>query len=42
MAVLRWDPWGELAALRRDVNQLLGSTPATGRVGSADRRVPHQ
>ena len=29
MAVLRWDPWGELAALQRDVHQLLGQTPAT-------------
>lgn len=24
MAVSRWDPWGELALLQRDVNQLLG------------------
>ena len=24
MALLRWDPWGELAALQRDVNQLVG------------------
>ena len=24
MAVMRWDPWGELALLQRDVNQLLG------------------
>lgn len=29
MAVLRWDPWGELAALQRDVNELFGRT--TGR-----------
>ena len=26
MAVLRWDPWGEMALLQRDVNQLLGRT----------------
>jgi HSP20 family protein len=26
MAVMRWDPWGELALLQRDVNQLLGRT----------------
>lgn len=31
--MLRWDPWGELAALQRDVNQLLGSTPATRTAG---------
>jgi HSP20 family protein len=24
MTVLRWDPWGEMAALQRDVSQLLG------------------
>jgi HSP20 family protein len=24
MAVLRWDPWGELAALQSDVDRLLG------------------
>lgn len=24
MAVMRWDPWGEMALLQRDVNQLLG------------------
>ncbi len=29
MAVMRWDPWGELALLQRDVNALLGR-PATG------------
>ncbi|MGH3664751.1 MAG: Hsp20/alpha crystallin family protein [Egibacteraceae bacterium] len=26
MAVLRWDPWGDLAALQRDVNELFGRT----------------
>jgi HSP20 family protein len=26
MAVLRWDPWGELASLQRDVNELFGRT----------------
>lgn len=29
MAVLRWDPWGELALLQRDMNHLLGRN--TGR-----------
>ena len=24
MAVMRWDPWGEIAALQRDMNQLFG------------------
>lgn len=24
MAVLRWDPWGELALLQRDMNHLMG------------------
>lgn len=24
MAVMRWDPWGELALLQRDMNHLLG------------------
>lgn len=32
MAVLRWDPWGELAAIQRDMNQLVGRT-ARGDVG---------
>jgi HSP20 family protein len=26
MAVVRWDPWGELAVLQRDVNELFGRT----------------
>ncbi|HWB72678.1 MAG TPA: Hsp20/alpha crystallin family protein [Egibacteraceae bacterium] len=35
MAVIRWDPWGELAALQRDVAELFGRTsgqaaPRTG------------
>ena len=33
MAVTRWDPWGELALLQRDMNQLLGRT--------ATRRTEH-
>lgn len=33
MAVVRWDPWGELAALQRDVGELFQRTgPETGRV----------
>lgn len=32
MAILRWDPWGEVAALQRDVNELL-----TRSVGSRTR-----
>ncbi len=31
MAVMRWDPWGELALLQRDVNSLLGRQSATAR-----------
>jgi len=35
MATLRWDPWGELVALQRDVDRLLGrqgnaAAPSTG------------
>lgn len=26
MALMRWDPWGELAVLQRDVNELFGRT----------------
>lgn len=26
MAIVRWDPWGDLAALQRDVNELFGRT----------------
>ena len=26
MAVSRWDPWGEIALLQRDMNQLMGRT----------------
>lgn len=28
MAVVRWDPWGELALLQRDMNSLLGRAGA--------------
>ena len=38
MAVLRWDPWGEMALLQRDVNQLLGR--ATGNSRRAEFHVP--
>jgi HSP20 family protein len=31
MAVIRWDPWGELAALQRDVNELFGRTTGGAR-----------
>ncbi|MGH3921756.1 MAG: Hsp20/alpha crystallin family protein [Pseudonocardiaceae bacterium] len=31
MALIRWDPWTELAALQRDVNDLFGRTPSTTR-----------
>lgn len=34
MAVLRWDPWGELATLQRDVSELFNRDPAARRVGS--------
>lgn len=34
MAVVRWDPWGELAALQRDVGELFNrTTPETRRPG---------
>ena len=29
MSIVRWDPWGDLAALSRDINRTLG-TPAGG------------
>jgi HSP20 family protein len=31
MAVIRWDPWGELSALQRDVNELFGRAWGTQR-----------
>ena len=37
MAMSRWDPWGELALLQRDVNALLGR-PATTR--RAENLIP--
>ncbi len=30
MAMLRWDPWSDMAALQRDVRQLLGQQGSTG------------
>ena len=30
MAVLRWDPWGDVAALQRDMNTLLGRAFSAG------------
>lgn len=30
MAMLRWDPWSDMAALQRDVRQLLGQPGASG------------
>jgi HSP20 family protein len=38
MAVIRWDPWGELAALQRDVNQMWGR--AFGGQGRGASLVP--
>lgn len=38
MAVMRWDPWGEMALLQRDVNQLLGRANGNGR--RAEFHVP--
>lgn len=42
MALLRWDPWGELAALQRDVNELFGRSVGggTGPVTRAGALVP--
>lgn len=37
MAVLRWDPWGELAALQRDVNELFTRTTPRAAAGTAER-----
>lgn len=31
MAIIRWDPWGDLATLQRDVNELFGRTFGTAR-----------
>ena len=31
MALARWDPWSELAALQRDVHELFGRTTPAGR-----------
>lgn len=33
MAVVRWDPWGELASLQRDVQELFGRTSSERRAG---------
>ena len=42
MALLRWDPWGELAALQRDVNELFGRSVggSTGALSRAGALVP--
>ena len=42
MAVLRWDPWGELANLQRDVNELFGRSfgAGTGAVTRGGSFVP--
>ena len=42
MAVLRWDPWNELAALQRDVSELFGRTAGQGtaRAGAAGLLPP--
>ena len=40
MAVMRWDPWGELALLQRDVNQLLGRSNTSGRRGAESLLPP--
>ena len=35
MAMLRWDPWSEVAMLQRDVDRLLGRAAPNGRDGGA-------
>lgn len=40
MAVLRWDPWSELAALQRDVNELFGRTGQNGGRARAQGLIP--
>ena len=34
MALLRWDPWGELASLQRDMNEVFTRSSGMGRSGS--------
>lgn len=34
MALLRWDPWGELASLQRDMNEAFTRSGGMGRTGS--------
>ncbi len=34
MALLRWDPWGELASLQRDMNEAFTRSSGMGRSGS--------
>ena len=40
MALLRWDPWGELAALQRDVNELFSRSPGSGAIARTGAFVP--
>lgn len=41
MAIIRWDPWGELAALQRDVSELFSRTGQTvSRAGAAGVMPP--
>ncbi len=40
MAVVRWDPWGELAAIQRDVAELLNRAFPTAGTGIATSRIP--
>jgi HSP20 family protein len=37
MALLRWDPWGEVAALQRDVNELFSRSTGPGAAGVVPR-----
>jgi HSP20 family protein len=40
MTMLRWDPWSEVAALQRDVSELMGRTASSGAVGRGRSPVP--
>jgi len=40
MAVIRWDPWAELAAVQRDVQELFGRTSSPTSAGRTSSPVP--
>lgn len=40
MAVLRWDPWGEVMSLQRDVNELFNRSASAGEAAGTRRGAP--